>query len=47
MSKVPLNEVDKHHEDNLKGSFLLVFVIAGIILVMWFGVFYLYVKWTL
>lgn len=44
MAEKSLNKVDKHNEENLKGSFLLVFVIGAVILAMWFTVFYFYIK---
>lgn len=47
MAKEAYNKVDKHNEENLKGSFVLVFVVGAVIIAMWFAVFYFYIKMIL
>lgn len=40
------NRVDKNEEENLKGTFVSVFLIGGAILAMWLTVFYIYIRVT-
>lgn len=38
--------VDKNKDENLKGTFVSVFLIGGAILAMWLAVFYIYIRVT-